>query len=715
MRMTKAGIMLALALGSAVCVSASAGALPDNRIYEVVTPVAEEGSLTPVGGYSSRDGAAVNWEGIGGLGDATSGGINFFQSRRTSSGWQTTSLTPRAPKPLGALESQAPMFWSPDLSQTIFLTPAPYASGDDDDGALDLYLASTGGQVTWISQGPQGGSAPDEVTFDGATPDAGQVAFSTEESLTPEAVGLTGSDRDYLYMRDVHAGETHLVDVNNSGELLDLEGAILGNGSTLAFGEPPSYTYLPADYSGTTTNAISDDGSKIFFESPPPGAEDATHLYMREDNSRTVAIDNPESSGSAQYEGAAENGSRVFFTSDEGLAGDPNTDKEIYEFDTQTQVLTAISGASNGTVDGDVVGVSAIANDGSHVYFVARGVLASNMSEDGEVALEGAPDLYVYDTDNGQTTFIANLSTSGAEPELGVEPLVAEPDIDRSAYPTPNGEMLVFESDADLTGQNTSEYFEIYRYDAENGVLICISCTPAGVIPSGDATLGDAGGGSYAPPSQAVSMSENASRIFFESPDPLVAEDTNPERPPESSTREETEVYEWENGQVSLISDGHAAVASGLDGTTPSGNDVFFTTPASLVPEDVNPGYFNIYDARVLKPGEAPPSAGEASSPAPCSGPECRGPSAPVPSFLPPASASLQGASNVTPTAPKATAGKRAARKRADESKRHKKKRKRGRFAKNGKRPPRAAHGGDTHGGMHNGGDTHGGTHGKVG
>lgn len=693
----KAGILLALALGGAVFVSASADALPDNRVYELVSPAAEENSLIPLGGYSSREGTAIDWEAIGGLGDATSGGVNFFQSRRTGGGWQTAALTPSSPKPLGALEEQAPVFWSPDLSQTIFLTPASLAPVDDDDGALDLYLVSTGGQVTWLSQGSQTGSAPDEATFDGATPDAGRVVFSTEEPLTPEAVGLeAGPDHAYLYVRDVQAGETHLVDVDDSGELLDPEGAILGNGSTIASGEPPDYTYQQADGSGTTTNAISDDGSKIFFESPPPGREAATHLYIREDNGRTVAIDDPESSGSAQYEGAAEDGSRVFFTSDEGLAGDPNIDREIYEYDTQTQTLTAISGGSGDTVDGDVVGVSAIANDGSHVYFVARGVLASNMSEDGEIALEGAPNFYVYDTENGQTTFIANLSASGTEPELGVEPLVAEPDIYRSAYPTPNGGMLVFESNANLTGQNTSEFFEIYRYDAESGAMICISCTPAGVTPTGDATLGGSGGGSYAPPSQAVPMSENASRIFFESPDPLVPEDTNPDRPPESSTRYETEVYEWENGQVSLISDGRAAVASGLDGTTPSGDDVFFETPESLVPEDVNPGYFNIYDARVLKPGEASPPRSEVTASASCAGAECRGASAPPPSLLPPASALLQGASNVTPTVPKVTVKQRTTRKRGNESKR--KKRKQGGHARLGKRVGRAAHGRRRHG-----------------
>jgi hypothetical protein len=704
MRRVKAGSLLALALGSAVCVCASANALPDNRVYELVSPAAEENSLIPVGAYSSREGTAVDWEAIGGLGDATSGGINFFQSRRTGGGWQTSALTPSTPKPLGALEQQAPVFWSPDLSQTIFLTPASLAPGDDDSGALDLYLVSTGGQVTWLSQGSQGGSAPVEATFDGATPDAGEVVFSSEESLTPEAVGLeAGTDHAYLYVRDVQAGETHLVDVNDSGELLDPEGAILGNGSTIASGEPPDYTYQEADASGTTTNAISDDGSKIFFESPPPGEEHSTHLYMRQDNSRTVAIDDPESAGSAQYEGASESGSLVFFTSDEGLAGDPNTDKEIYEYDTQTQTLTAISGGGSGSVDGDVVGVSAIANDGSRVYFVARGVLASNMSQDGEVALEGAPNFYLYDTETGKTTFIANLSSTGAEPELGVGPLVAEPDVYRSAYPTPTGEMLVFESNTDLTGQNTSEFFEVYRYDADSGALICISCTPAGVTPTADATLGGSGGGSYAPPSQAVPMSENGSRIFFESPDPVVPEDTNPDRPPESSTRYETEVYEWENGQVSLISDGHAAVASGLDGTTPSGNDVFFETPESLVPEDENPGYFNIYDARVLQPGEALPSRSEAAITASCAGAECRGPGAPPPSFLAPASALLQGASNVTPAVPEVAARKPTARKHGKESQKKRKqnghaKRERSKHAKSGRRAGRAVHRRRTHG-----------------
>ena len=56
--------------------------------------------------------------------------------------------------------------------------------------------------------------------------------------------------------------------------------------------------------------------------------------------------------------------------------------------------------------------------DGSHVYFVARGVLAGVNGEGGS-PVEGAENLYVYERDGsypaGRTTFIATLPGVEAE------------------------------------------------------------------------------------------------------------------------------------------------------------------------------------------------------------------------------------------------------------------------------------------------------------
>jgi hypothetical protein len=633
-----------------------ARALPDGRAYELVSPV-ERNGVIPGMTLSSPDGNTVDWTGLGGLGDATSGAFNLYQSQRGGDGWQTTSPSPAPVVPLGFLELQAPIFWSTDLGRVLYTTPEPYAAGDQDGGSLDLYMEQPNGELTWISQGTKGGTARFPVTFDGATRDGNSVVFNTAESLVAAAVGAEETPYNsaaYLYVRDVSHSETQLVNVGNEGTLLNTEGAILGNGGDLTTGEPPVLQYEPSDQFGTTTNAISNDGSKIFFESPAPaddeyrisGREHPVHLYMRENGDTTVQLDG-SGPGESRYAGASEDGSRVFFLSNEGLAGAPS-DQELYEYDTDTETLTPISVAEgpSGPVDGAVVGVSAISNDGSHVYYIAKGRLADNANSEGELAEEGAPNLYVYDTDTGKNTFIAVLDTADTEPAPEKPgPLVLSLDIERPAIPTPDGSVLVFESKTDLTGQNASAFGEIYRYEASTGALECLSCTPFGVEPTGSATFGATGGGSYAPSDYLAPMSVDGSRVFFESPDSL----TGPAAAPGSST---TSVYEWEGGTVAPIAEGRPQASVLLNGTTPSGDDVFFTTALKLVPKDVEDGEFNIYDARVDGgfPESGPPPASS------CEGSGCRAPLPPPPTFGVPASAQPQEVGGAVSPTPKVQA-----------------------------------------------------------
>jgi hypothetical protein len=722
-----------LAIAATLCIGASAArALPDGRAYELVTRVTNSGHEEGVSGVNpnfaaaSTEGGAVDWEGFGGCCGATSGALNLYQSVRSPEGWQTRPLTPKPSEPLdGFSEEQAPMFWTSNLGQTVFATPTSYAAGDrrphssrDDD----LYLQNGSGVMVWLSQGPSGtGTSPVSAEFDGATPNAGSVVFSSMERLTANATGL-GSENtppQYLYLRDVAHGTTTLLDVNNSNTLISPYGAILGSGNWL------HEDLVPTDYEGTTTNAISSEGTKVFFEAPPPHDEvegaSAPHLYMRDlSTGTTIPLDNPGSTGSARYEGASADGSLVFFTSNEGLDGAPST-TELYEFNTTSAQIGLAPAMSVIPIGGGkgVRGETAISNNAATVYFVSLSAVAANANSAGQKALAGEPNLYAYETQSGQTTFIATLAwadVSECDPDCGEghpAALIAQPDLARAAYPTPDGSVLVFAASGDLTGQAggpsttlSTEVFsgyhtltvasttgfaagqaitigtgghgeldtiqsvdppnkltvieygpdgllglaedhpagdpvtrlhtEVYRYDSSDSSLVCVSCVPGGVTPAGSATLGAAdSGGSYAPAGRSAPINEDGSRVFFESPEQLVSEAP---AAPTGAVSPPNNVYEWENGHVYLISSASGA-GSVLDGTTPTGNDVFFTTRAQLVSGDMGETR-EVYDARV-DGGGFPISPGTPETR--CVGEACRvsGPGSAITLFTLPGSVSL--------------------------------------------------------------------------
>ncbi len=829
-------VLVVVLSGCVVWVSvAGAVVLPDGRGYELVSPVAKNG-LSPYAAVPSTTGGAVDFQARGAFAGATSGALNLYQATRTAGGWQTAPLTPAPSTPLGALEEQAPVWLSADLSEAIFTTPESYAPGDQDGGALSLYAEAVGGGLSWLSQGSQGGTESSETTFDGASPDGNHVVFSSHASLIPPATGL-GSDAapeaEYLYERNAPEAQTHLLNVNNAGQIIGSlettlpkgytpgptanfiavaliegegffpgqfitvgegeselttqitqvfkisstteslgvgnnaglpiaypvgtrvahlsEGAILGDGGDLASGVAPASEYLPADAgSGSTTHAVSSDGSKVFFESPNPAVGEPVGLYVRIGNATTVKIAGASADGtrlsglleseavifgSARFEGAAADGSLVFFTSGEGLAG-ATSGGEVYEFNTTGHEIGGVSPLSVGAVSAGLGGdrtpastltataagrkpgvtirvastagfhageeimfapfetegefgmssgvtsrvasvdsateltlsegligvgfgvpagtevhgvhpasVVAVADDGSRVYFVSDGVLAENTNAQGASAVPVQPNLYVFDTATQETAFIGTLASSDVR-DAGGNPsgLVGEPDISRPAVPSPDGGVLVFASAADLTGQNPwQQYTEIYRYSVAGNSLVCVSCTAPGVKPAGNASFGETAGGTYDPPGLTSPMSADGARVFFQTPDSLVAEDTNGSAPvsPKFGTPTSTDVYEWEEGHVSLISSGSASTPAVLMGATPSGNDALFTTTAQLVPSETDGGYENVFDARV--DGGFPAAAKAGPS---CSGSGCTAAFGLAPTLQAPASASLRGPGN---------------------------------------------------------------------
>ena len=114
-------------------------------------------------------------------------------------------------------------------------------------------------------------------------------------------------------------------------------------------------------------------------------------------------------------------------------------------------------------------------------------------------------------------------------------------------------------------------------------------------------------------------MVSNNGQVFFETTEALLPRDTNGQ----------TDVYEFDSrGGLHLISTGTSSGESLLLDASVSGDDVFFLTPQSLVPQDTTEEALRIYDARVdggFPEGALPPACTTADA--------CRAAAAPQPSI----------------------------------------------------------------------------------
>ncbi len=387
----------------------------------------------------------------------------------------------------------------------------------------------------------------------------------------------------------------------------------------------------------------------------------------------TVQVDKshgPGPSGGGQFWGASSDGSRVFFTDCSQLTTDSTatsssecdsiegsgvgllkTGSDLYEYDFEKpegERLTDLT-VDHEAGGASVLGVIGTSEDGEYVYFVARGALANG-------ATAGQPNLYLRH--DGATTFIATLSEEDGKlvRPLGVGTQYEKPNDwspsvgGRTAQVTANGHAIVFMSDSSVTGYPNEGLEEVYVYETEGGTLTCVSCEPDGSPPplteanAGDAVLGAAG---YIPVSgnptytQRV-ISEDGSRVFFNSPEPLV---------PQASD-DVGNVYEWERagtpggscpegapngGCVYLLSGGTSTEDSYFFDASASGDDVFMATRAQLVAEDLDENT-KVYDVRV--DGSRP------LAPPACSGTGCQGVPGAPPIFATPSSVTFNGVGN---------------------------------------------------------------------
>lgn len=545
-----------------------AAELPDCRAYELVTPPDTNGR--PPGGMgftgdlfstlqASPLGNSVSFIIEGGSLPGSNGSGSFrgdpYLATRGPTGWSSSLAGPS-----GDFSTvTTPGSVSPDQGYSFWL-----ARGEGPamvDGLNSRYVRYPDGRSELIGRGSLGF---DQTARGVQITDSGShILFQTGASgedfanqLEPNAPP-TGTDAVYDRTSDE---VTHVI-------------SLLPGDITPAAGQDATYV------------GSSQDGRGVAFRI-------GSTLYLRVDNEKSYEIGT-----SIVFAGISQGGSRIFYV--EG--GD------LFAYDAGKPEAEAVIPFSS---TGDVTPVN-VAPGGQRAYFVSPTVLGG-ANPNGEFAQAGEQNLYL--SSESQVDFVGTLTdrdVEGDEFEAGVtidglglwiDALPFQPSIAPSRL-TPDGSVLLFESEAALDGYEHKGFAQVYRYDSVADRLQCLSCIPTQTPATGGASLETYSLAQGSPPPFSPSgfvpnLRADGQRAFFESTEALVSTDTDGLQ----------DIYEWEQqgagsctragGCVYLISSGHSQRDNFLFGHSGSGDDVFFVTSDILTGFDGG-GTPSIYDARV--------------------------------------------------------------------------------------------------------------------
>jgi hypothetical protein len=587
----------------ACATATSAVALPDGRAYELVSPPNKGGYEVAfqLAGLSraqaSLDGDIISFASFGifpNTGAQSGSAVNTYLSTRPAGGleqWRTVATSPPLPNPntgSSVPHGQVEDF-SDDLSGAVMqiegtLPGDPPAPPDREP----LYLRHS-----------------DTSSFELLTP--GLAPFSPPGSAQDDGrIGHQASeDMQHVVWQDVNANlasdpvppglrRVYESFVNVSGEREMRLVSVLPDGT-------PTEAGLGASWQGTIDhgpNAISADGNRIFFT---VGADE---LYVRENGTTTTFVAN------GQFSGATPNGSKVLVSNAAG---------ELSRHDIETGGSVPV--ADGVEAGGGVLGFS---EDATLIYFASTAQLTPGAP--------AGPNIYLWDEGSGGSpyTFVApvtdgDVEGGGLEPFGNAQPTFSE----RVSRVTPDGGFVLFRSSAQVTSFDNAGTAQYYLYEA-GGAVECVSCPPD--APTGDATLywnDDNSSGGPSVDEQWQNLTSDGRRVFFQSREALVPEDSNGR----------LDVYQYDSVTelVALISTGQSSSDSIFADASPDGDDVFFTTRERLVGWDQDNAY-DVYNARVGGGLPEPPRP-----PVACSGDECQGQPSGRPALLGPASSLLHG------------------------------------------------------------------------
>jgi hypothetical protein len=566
--------------------------LPECRAYELVTSAPKGGFSASL--YQSAENESVAYQSIAGNIEGSGQGFlfNLYVAQRTDGGWETLRNLngPRgslfAP-PFDILGAQLGQY-SPDLRSSIWKASKPGT-------AATMYLREPNGEFAQMNNPPahEGGLG----LYISASPDLSHTYWYGQEYANELPAWAPGVGQGiYEFVGTGNTGIPRRIDLDNAGNALS---------------ECSSGSFIEG---ATTFDTANTDGKTVFFtikacEGHPAelfARVDASKTYFISESQCTRTASDPGGACNAPAEGvywyngessygtpigesvsATPDGSHFAFTTTQQLVnGDTNQSADLYLYDlpTASNPSPSLIDVSGSGPNAQVEQLIRVSDDGNTIYFVAKGVLASNHDAFDEPPHDGDKNVYVWHRDasdpEGQTKFIGKLTAnSGISGEL-----------------TPgDGRYLAFRTTSQLLPTDTDNAADIYRYDDVTGELVRVSVDAAGTGGNEDNLSVDefprqASGPTLSkivPGGQHPAMSDNGAEIVFTTSEALSADDGNGA----------PDVYIWKDGHTSLISTGSVgggANSAFIDGT---GKDIYFSSGQQLTPNDTD-SVGDVYDAR---------------------------------------------------------------------------------------------------------------------
>ena len=659
----------------------AASLLPDCRAYEMVSPVDKNNGdiVTLLSSFNYRarldqastTGDALTYSSYRAFAGSPSGiWSSQYLARRGSTGWATEAISP--PKSGGPFHQGLDDFDTPFRAfssnlETSWLwqdhEPAldPTVSG----GFSNIFRRNADGSYTALVRATPPPNRPDGFLpeLQGISADGSHALFRTQDNLTPEAPVLPWGGAP----PEQHTPHQLYESFSEGGEPPQLRlVSVLPNKGPATGGASVGTANAPIEFGrlDSVAHAVSEDGSRVYWTAANEGPG---KLYLRLNGTKTLEVSGTVDPGPARFLTATPGGGRALYAFASGArAGD------LYEYDLESKSSTLLATG--------FLGFLGVSEDLSRYYFLSKEVLAPG-------ATAGQPNLYLGE--EGSFDFLGLLSGNEIGNAAQVLSAVNPEPAFKIARVSPDGSLAFMSfskaladgaADYDNTDQQSGQPdAEVYHYSARTGDLACVSCNPTGSRPVGRelrprGNFNGTWAAAQIPTSdmemqQPRYLSDDGSRLFFESFEALVPRDTNGA----------ADVYEWEEigagsqgatcteessgfsiangGCLNLISTGESTRDSEFIDASPSGRDAFITTLSSLAPQDA--GLVDIYDAR--EGGGLPPPA---TPPAACEGEACQGPLTP-PNDPTPASSSFEGAGNVSE--------KPGVRKQTKRAKKHKK------------------------------------------